>query len=71
VTVKVDEWTEVRWDASYICRRQGIAGPVNGTVTWGTGDGKVDLKSTNGLRYGGMQATFVDGRESPDLSMVL
>ena len=52
VAVQVNEWTEVRWDASYICRRQGIAGPVNGTVNWGTGDGKVDLLPGAAPAYG-------------------
>ncbi len=36
VTAKVDEFKEVRWDASYLCRRQGLAGPASGKIEWGT-----------------------------------
>jgi hypothetical protein len=30
-----DEFKEVRWDASYLCRKQGLAGPASGRVEWG------------------------------------
>lgn len=36
IHVRVGEWKDVNWDASYICRRQGIAGAVDGSVAWGT-----------------------------------
>jgi hypothetical protein len=36
LTAKVDQFTEVHWDASYLCRRQGLAGPASGKVEWGT-----------------------------------
>jgi hypothetical protein len=36
VKIKVSEWKEVTWDASYICRRQGIAGAAQGSINWGT-----------------------------------
>jgi len=36
LTANIDEFKEVRWDASYLCRRQGLAGPASGKVEWGT-----------------------------------
>lgn len=35
VDAKVEEWKEVRWDASYICRRQGLGGS-GGAIKWDT-----------------------------------
>jgi hypothetical protein len=33
----VEEWKKVKWDVSYICRRQGLGG-TDGTIKWDTPD---------------------------------
>jgi hypothetical protein len=35
VDANVEEWKDVRWDASYICRRQGLGG-TDGSIKWDT-----------------------------------
>jgi hypothetical protein len=39
VEARVNEFTDFRWNAAYICRNQGIAGPATGRVDWNTPNG--------------------------------
>jgi hypothetical protein len=36
VEAKANEFTDFRWNAAYICRYQGTAGPATGGVNWNT-----------------------------------
>jgi hypothetical protein len=51
VVTKVGQLNSVRWDASYICRRQGIGG-LEGTVNWDTPNHDISRVPTPSPAYG-------------------
>jgi|ERR1035437_3078641 hypothetical protein len=51
VDAKVEEWKDVKWDVSYICRRQGLGG-TDGTVKWDTPDRDISKVPIAAPEYG-------------------
>jgi hypothetical protein len=52
VKATVGQWNSVQWDASYICRRQGIKGGVDGKVFWDTPNHDFNRLPTDDVSFG-------------------